>query len=144
MWIKAARVRGIAALFAHAAQSLAVGKHDLPRNDEMSELALTYLDKGKRFHVHRGDAIVVRLRENRTTGYCWKVEKPDRDKDILTLKSSDHSLRESPSFGEGGTLTLTYEARTVGVAQIQWKYWQPWEGCKSIVDPFDVTIVVEE
>ena len=108
------------------------------RKDEMSELNLTQTDNGKSFEVHRDDVVVIRLKENPSTGYRWAVNKAD---DRI---STSFSLPSDAKVGAGGTRAFTFKAGTVDTAHIQLKHWREWEGDDSIIDRFDITIVVRE
>jgi inhibitor of cysteine peptidase len=104
----------------------------------MSELNLTQADSGKSFEVHKDDAIVIRLKENPTTGYQWAVEKAD---DRI---STSFSLPEDAKIGGGGTRVFIFKPKTADTAHIQLKHWREWEGDDSIIERFDVTIVVRD
>lgn len=105
----------------------------------MSELNLTQADKGKSFEVHRDDVIVIRLKENPSTGYRWAVDKAD-DR-ILAFQSSEFSLPADTKIGGGGMRTFAFKAKTADTVHIQLKHWREWEGNDSIIDRFDVTVV---
>jgi len=98
-------------------------------------------DKGKSFEVKRDTIVVIRLKENPTTGYQWAVHKAD-DK-VLSLQSSEFSLPEGPRIGQGGTRAFAFRAKATGTARIELKHWREWEGEESTSDRFAVTIVVK-
>jgi inhibitor of cysteine peptidase len=106
----------------------------------VSELVLTQADSGRTCEVHPDDVIVVRLEENPTTGYVWAVDKTDEE--IVTLQSSRLLLPQEPKIGEGGTRVFTFRAETTGTASIHLKHWREWEGDASIIERFDITLVV--
>jgi inhibitor of cysteine peptidase len=108
----------------------------------MSELRLTQADKGKSFEVHRDDVIAIYLKENPTTGYQWAVHEAD-DR-ILELQRTEFSLPEDPKIGQGGMRVFIFKAKTVGTGQIQLKHYREWEGDGSIIERFDVTVVLRE
>jgi len=102
--------------------------------------SLTGSDNGKTIQAHVGDEINIALDANPTTGYGWSVEKSDGT--LLTLKQSNFSASSS-AVGSGGTQTLTFVAESAGTANLQLKYWRSFEGDKSIVRRFAVTIQIQ-
>lgn len=106
----------------------------------MSELRLAQADTGGTFEVHQGDGIVIELEENLTTGYQWELVSVDEE--IAGLHSSEYSLPDDAQIGEGGRRILTFEAHSVGSTEIHLKQYRPWEGDRSIIERFDVTLKV--
>jgi predicted secreted protein len=102
--------------------------------------SLTGADNGKTIQAHVGDEINIALDANPTTGYGWSVEKSDGT--LLTLKQSNYAASSS-AVGSGGTQTLTFVAKSVGTANLQLKYWRSFEGDKSIVRRFAVTVQIQ-
>ncbi len=107
----------------------------------MSKFTLTEVDKGKSLEVHQGDEIVIRLKENPTTGYRWAVDKTDDE--ILTLQNSGFSPTPGAGVGGGGSRTFTFKAKKPGSVHLQLKLLRAWEGDSSIIDRYDVTIQVQ-
>ncbi len=105
------------------------------------ELLLTLADSGKSFEVYPEEIITVHLNENRTTPYRWVLDK-ETNINILPLQKMHYALPEKPQFGEGGTLILSFRAKSVGITSIHLKHWCKWED--STIGRFDVTISVKE
>jgi predicted secreted protein len=73
-----------------------------------------------------GDQLLVRLPENRTTGYQWQpVELPA----ALELADDTFDLDQPTEVvvGGGGTRQLTFVIAEAGAHQLRLRYWQPWE-----------------
>jgi inhibitor of cysteine peptidase len=103
-------------------------------------VTLTWADNGKSIKVHSGDSLVVRLDENPTTGFQWATD--GHDDDILVLQSSDYLPAAGAVIGGGGQRIFTFEAQKAGTTLLQLKRWRAWEGDKSILERFAVTIRV--
>jgi inhibitor of cysteine peptidase len=103
-------------------------------------LTLTQTDNGKSLTVGRGEKIVLHLHENPTTGFRWALEQADDE--IVELVESNYSPRSGSGAGGGGQHSWTFTAQKVGSARIGLKLWRAWEGDKSIIERFTVTIRV--
>ena len=66
----------------------------------VSQLTITQADRGKTFTVRRGDAIVINLAENPTTGYEWAIDKINSK--VIELQNSEFSLPKNAGVGGGG------------------------------------------
>ncbi|MGA9377346.1 MAG: protease inhibitor I42 family protein [Phormidium sp.] len=108
----------------------------------VSQLTITQTDRDKTFTVHRGDVIVITLAENSSTGYSWAIDKIDSN--IIELQSSEFSLPQNAGVGGGGERILTFRAKAIGLTRLQLKEWRPWEGERSIVQQFNLTLQVKE
>jgi len=106
----------------------------------VSIIELTRADSDKCFEVSTGDTIIVRLKENPTTGFCWNVEKGSED--IISLMSSDFALNSSSGVGGGGQRVLVFEAKKSGSGRLRIKHWREWEGDESVKDHFNIAIAV--
>ncbi len=109
-------------------------------SNTMSKITLTEADKGKFIEVHKGDEIVIQLKENPTTGYRWAVDKTDNT--VLALQNLGFSPTPGTGIGGGGTRTFTFIVKQPGTVQLQLKLWREWQGDSSIIDRYDVTLRV--
>jgi predicted secreted protein len=80
---------------------------------------LTEEDSGKTVRVRAGDRVVIRLAENPSTGYAWKVtRRPDREVARVTRSKYEAEPTESeggpPVVGSGGTRTVRLRAVGAG------------------------------
>jgi predicted secreted protein len=66
--------------------------------------AITLADDGKTVKVKSGDPIVVRLPENASTGYQWRVASTDRTLGYPTMKHFPQ-----PGVGSGGELEFRWQ-----------------------------------
>jgi inhibitor of cysteine peptidase len=90
---------------------------------------LSEADDGTSIEVVPGDALVVRLRENPTTGYRWALDELDGD--AVTLGGDDFEASEGAGVGSGGRRIFTFSAVGPGSASIALKLWRRWEGDAS-------------
>lgn len=107
----------------------------------VSQLTITQADRGKTFTVRRGDAIIINLAENPTTGYEWALDKIDSQ--AIELENSEFSFPKNAGIGGGGERIFTFKAKATGIARLQLKEWRPWSGDRSIAQRFDVTFQIE-
>lgn len=108
----------------------------------VSPLIITQNDQGKIFTVRSGDRISINLAENPTTGYEWAIDKIDSQ--VIELEDSEFSLPENAGIGGGGERIFTFKTKAVGIAKLQLKEWRPWEGDRSIVQRFEVTLQIKD
>ena len=106
----------------------------------VSNITLTEVDKGKTIDVHQGTEVLIRLKENPTTGYRWAIDQIDDT--VLPLQSSNFSSTPSAGVGAGGTRIFTFTAKQPGTVHLQLKLWREWQGDSSIIERYDVTIQV--
>lgn len=90
---------------------------------------LSEADDGTTLEAAPGDALVVRLRENPTTGYRWTLDEVDGD--AVTLERDDFETSEGAGVGSGGRRIFTFSAVGPGSASIALKLWRRWEGDAS-------------
>ena len=101
---------------------------------------LTAADSGKTLEVSSGDTLSIQLPENPTTGYRWAIQTSD---DLsLKLQSSEFSS-QSAGVGAGGQRHFTFQATSSGTAHLQLKEWRQWEGDRSILNRFELTVQVK-
>jgi inhibitor of cysteine peptidase len=90
----------------------------------MADLTLTKADAGRIVPVNSGDTIVLRLEENPTTGYLWKVEQLDSR--VLELMSAEYQAAGG-GIGGGGTRKMIFRAKEAGASQLLLKCVRQWE-----------------
>ena len=106
----------------------------------MAEVAVTHEQKGRVILVKVGDSIVLQLPENPTTGYSWAIDAIDSK---LLEAGAPAYHGEGASLGSGGAKTWTLKARAPGRTRVELKRWRHWEGDKSVVERFAVTLDIK-
>jgi inhibitor of cysteine peptidase len=86
-----------------------------------------------------GDVLAVRLADNPTTGYRWELVPPDAGAVTLDAEGFEPS---SAAVGSGGTATWRLRVAQAGRVDLHLKRWRPWEGDRSVIERFDVTVDV--
>ncbi len=102
--------------------------------------SLSGSDDGKTMTVHVGDEIDIALDSNPTTGFDWTIDKSNDS--LLTLKQMEYQA-SSNAIGSGGTDTFKFMAKSAGTVKHQFKYWRSFEGDRSIIHRYAVTIQIQ-
>jgi len=97
---------------------------------------LTERDDGRTLAAAPGTVLEVRLAENGSTGYSWAADSSD---ERLVLIETRHDAPSGPP-GRGGTVLFRYRVAAPGPSRLALKYWRSWEGDRSVVRRFAVTI----
>jgi predicted secreted protein len=84
---------------------------------------LTESDAGVERAVDVGQEIVVRLQENRTTGYRWQLAMPE---DGVVLDDDRFEPGTSGRPGVGGTRTFRLHATRAGTHRLGARLQRPW------------------
>jgi predicted secreted protein len=105
----------------------------------MANITLTRADAGSFVTVNRGDMITVRLEENPTTGYVWKIEEIDPG--VLELVSEEYETVAGGGIGGGGERKMVFRANAPDTSTLQLKCLRQWEPDNPL-STFSVTIEV--
>ena len=106
----------------------------------MADVSVTKEQDGRVLAVRVGDSVSVRLLENPTTGYAWTLESID----ATLLEAGRPTYHgEGAGLGSGGVKTWTLRARAPGRIRIGLKRWRHWEGDKSVVERFAITLDIK-
>ena len=97
-------------------------------------------DDGTTVEVALGDAVVVRLEENPTTGFRWTIDAVAGGS--VAVADDDFEPANGGGIGAGGWRTLTFSATQPGSSRIDLKRWRDFEGDASVVERFSVTVRV--
>lgn len=104
----------------------------------MSTIVLTEADNGRSIELSVGDVLQIRLFENPTTGYRWRIERIEHS--ILTERDVTSEKSDAPVPGAGRYIIFVLNAEHVGATQLHFKRWQQWEG--DVDQRFNITISV--
>lgn len=91
----------------------------------MAEIAVAEGHNGASISARPGDRIVVRLPENRTTGFHWSGEGAALDG--LQLESDEYVQEPSGAAGAGGVRVLRYVATGAGRTSLGLRLARSWE-----------------
>jgi inhibitor of cysteine peptidase len=106
----------------------------------MATSTLDQTDSGRTVEVRTGDTIVLRLAENRTTGYQWQIEQIDQEK--LDLADDSFVLAPNAAIGTGGVREFRFVVRSAGESVLTLRYCQPWDSEASVIQRFSVRLAV--
>lgn len=104
------------------------------------EWNLTEADDGAALEAAPGDALVVRLNENPTTGYRWSLDALEGD--VVTLGADEFERSEGAGVGGGGKRILTFSALRPGSADIGLTLRRRWEGDDSALERVRLSVRV--
>lgn len=104
------------------------------------KLELTYKNSGDTIEISPDTEVVIRLEENRTTGYQWTIENPGEK--LISIVNEEHIVPEKSSVGQGGIYVLRMRVDQSGEDKLRLKYWQSWEGESSVEKRFTINIIV--
>lgn len=104
-------------------------------------ITLTERDDGTHVHAAVGDMIELHLPENATTGYRWAIDRLDPHQLELAESSGRYpDSGEGTLVGAGGEAIFRFRVLTPAAATLALKQWRQWEGDKSIIRRFTITI----
>lgn len=100
-------------------------------------------DDGMVIELNAGQALVVTLESNPTTGYSWEVSEVDN---TVLVQMGEPEFKEASAEGEevvgaGGTETF-YFASAAGETTLTLVYHRPWEEDVDPLEIFSVEVVV--
>jgi len=105
-----------------------------------ADLELTAADAGKTVSVEQGQAVVVALDSNASTGYRWNlVEKPDEA--VLGLASSEYT-QTGEALGSPGVETWRFEATGAGKTSLRLAYFRPFDP-QDVQGEFELRVEVK-
>lgn len=90
---------------------------------------------GKKVHAQKGDVIEVRLAENSTSGYIWKIKALD-EKHLNYIEEKNEISNEAP--GAGGVRIFSIKVVNKGITELQFSLCNQWEN--DTADTFKLTI----
>jgi inhibitor of cysteine peptidase len=104
-------------------------------------MTLTQSNNGKSVTISQGETVRMRLDENPSTGFRWVLEQGNDE--ILELLTSDYIQGSGAGVGGAGQRVWKFTAKKSGDVRLVMKRWRAWEGDKSTVERFEVTIRVK-
>ncbi len=87
------------------------------------------------------EELTVRLAENPTTGYRWRLD-PESLGDVLTPLGSSYE-QGGPGIGAAGVRTFRFAASQSGTAKISLSLTRAWE-TDAALDHYDLAVTVED
>jgi len=97
-------------------------------------------DEGTIVTLTVGDALVVRLSGNPTTGFSW-VRTDSLNQAVLEpVGDPEYTPGDPDVYGGGGTFRFTFRAVAAGTTPLSFDYKRPWE--EEAIDTYAVTVYV--
>ena len=88
-----------------------------------------------------GDTIIIKLKENPTTGYSWQMDFSNTD--VAELQENTYVAPDGKLIGAGGERQCIIKAEKIGTVIIEGKYIRRWEKNIPPVRNFKCTITVK-
>ena len=107
---------------------------------EPSTAQLTEADDGSSIELQAGDMLEIALPGNPTTGFQWEIKSVN--KDILQPVGEQKFEPSSNAVGSGGSVTLSFEAKTPGQTKLELIYHRSFEANVAPIQTFEVTVTV--
>ena len=101
-------------------------------------LEISSSQNGQVVSIKVGETVELRLPENSSTGYRWTVDTIDEARAIV----EETGFRGRAAPGSGGDAYWRLRATGPGAAAIALKRWRPFEGDRSIVERFAITLQI--
>ena len=106
----------------------------------MVDIVVTEADLGREVAARVGDAVVVQLPENPTTGFRWALASPQGD--VLDLAHDGFQPSAQTSVGAGGLRVFRFRAKRAGSGRIELRLARAWEsGPPKAAFSVDVKVV---
>ena len=99
-------------------------------------------DCGSSVDLNTGDALVLDMDGNPTTGYVWEVESSDPA--VIKSAGEPEFNADSTAVGAGGTVTFRFTAVAKGQATLKLTYHRPFEKNVPALKSCEVTINVKK
>jgi inhibitor of cysteine peptidase len=99
---------------------------------------LTSADNGRIIAVRVGDDVTLLLPDNPSTGFRWAV---DADPDFVKIEVGEF-IPPSTMVGGGGEAHWSFKAKRPGITKVTLTRWRPWEGERSAIERYEITLQV--
>ena len=114
-------------------------KHRRASRTCLRNMILNEQYSGRTIDMKVGNVVTVRLKENPTTGYRWKVETASGLEQI-----GDHfEVEAGGAIGAAGVRVFQFRSTRVGSYELLMKNWREWENESSVLARFIVKIIVK-
>lgn len=113
--------------------------------EEQKPLVVTSADNGRTLPAKVGQAIVVPLKGNPTTGFSWGLAGIDGPAVVLDGEIKYQEYPHSKGkVGAPGTFQAKFKAIQPGNATVKLHYLRPWEKNQKPAETFEVTFTVDQ
>ena len=102
-------------------------------------VTITDTDNGKDVDITTGQALIVKLKGNPSTGYAWSVSG---DPAPLHLKKSSHERNKSGMAGAPQMSVFQFSAASAGLANLTLVYRRSWEYNTTPAKTFSIRVNV--
>lgn len=104
------------------------------------QIQVSESDQGKEYSLNQGDALIIVLESNPSTGYDWEVEQVDNS--VLQLSGEAVFKADSEDLGSPGKTTLTFDAVNSGSQDLTLIYHRSSEKNVQPAKTFSINVTV--
>ena len=108
----------------------------LPVQDEV--VLVDDTNEGQVIPVNETASIIIKLPDNPSTGYVWKVTESEG----LAIIQDSYTPPETGTVGAAGVHSWTMEPQTTGLVTFSAVYYRTWEGEKPSDDTYSISFYV--
>ena len=112
-------------------------------------LFVTVQDNSSTLILRQGETLRVVLSGNAGTGYSWELERHDPSRvEPLAMESRQApgpplpDGRSLPLAGGPQQISFLFRMLRPGRSSLDLRYWRPWEGAGSVVERFQLQLVI--
>ncbi len=112
-------------------------------------LIVTAQDNGNSLILRQGETLKVVLSGNGSTGYGWDLEHHDPTRieplGMASRQAPGPTLpdgRSLPLAGGPQQISFLFRMLSPGRSTLQLRHWRPWEGASSIIERFQLQVVI--
>ncbi|MBR2298985.1 MAG: protease inhibitor I42 family protein [Alphaproteobacteria bacterium] len=99
-------------------------------------------DSGKTLYLDVGEQFSIKLPENPSTGYAWRIITVPQSQMVISQVADQFGHSRSNVVGAGGERIFQYQATNAGMVEIYGFHSRPWESDSEAEPSFKYQIVV--
>ena len=118
-------------------------EYELSTREDLTVKQITEDSNGTEVALAIGEALEVRLEENRSTGFKWVLQSSSEGGEGVCTLVGD-TFEKGSAIGQPGTHCWEFRAERVGSGTITLSYKRPWEESQAAARSFTLKVRVSE
>ena len=99
-------------------------------------------DSGKTVYLKIGEQITIKLPENQSTGYSWRMMTIPQSQMVISQAADQFARSQTNTLGAGGERVFQYQATNIGTVDLYGFHSRPWESDSNVQPSIKYRIVV--